>query len=91
MAAYVGLTVPPSGVLTAEQSHAVLRFAADLAQAGDDAGLSNLHTQQAARMADGPDAAAFRLLTESPVRDVSDLPRAAKEIAAAHAVVAAPK
>jgi hypothetical protein len=88
MTAYVEQFVPAGETLTPDQSHAVLRLAADLAQAGDDVGLATLRTREAEQMSEGPDAAAFRLLTESPVRDVSDLPRAAKEIAAAHAVAA---
>jgi hypothetical protein len=39
-------------------------------------------------MQDTPDGQAFRLLTEAPVRDVSDLPRSAKEMAAARTVAA---
>jgi tetratricopeptide (TPR) repeat protein len=90
LTSYVSRTVPPEGKLSPEQGHSILRLAAAMAQAGDEAGLGALRTQYAERMQATPDAAAFRLLTEAPVRDVTDLPRSAKELAAARTGVAAP-
>jgi hypothetical protein len=88
LTSYISRSVPAEGPLTPDQSHSILRLAAAMAQANDEAGLGSLRVQYAARMQDTPDGQAFRLLTEAPVRDVSDLPRSAKEMAAARTVAA---
>jgi len=86
LASLVTATVPPTGALTPEQSRLVLRLAAALAQAGDESGLAGLQTLDAARMANTADGPAFKLLTQTPVRTVTDLPRAGREMTAARAV-----
>ncbi|GGJ00748.1 hypothetical protein [Neoroseomonas lacus] len=59
---------------------ALARQAAYLALAGDDAGLSALRAAQGTRMANGPLAEAFGVLTSDPVRGLSDLPRLQREL-----------
>lgn len=59
---------------------ALARQAAYLALAGDDAGLAALRAAQGPRMAGGPLAEAFGVLTSDPVRGLSDLPRLQQEL-----------
>jgi predicted negative regulator of RcsB-dependent stress response len=63
-----------------EHRAALARQAAYLALAGDDAGLAALRASQGARMAGGPLAEAFGVLTSDPVRGLSDLPRLQREL-----------
>lgn len=59
---------------------ALARAAAYAALAGDDAALAALRQAHGARMAEGPLAEAFALLTADPLRGVADLPRLGREI-----------
>ncbi|WP_043343253.1 hypothetical protein [Belnapia moabensis] len=58
----------------------LLRQAAMLALAGDEAGLATLRKDHAARLPDGPMAAAFALLTAEHLRGLADLPRLQREL-----------
>ncbi len=86
LGAYAAKTVPPSGPLDEGQARILLRLASAAAQAGDEAMLASLRQQDLARLPEGPSAAMFRMLTESPVRGVADLARSAKEAEAARAL-----
>jgi hypothetical protein len=78
--------IPPEGPFDAAQSRMMLRLASAAAQAGDEATLARLHLQAAPRMLPGEMARLFGVLTEPPIRDATDLPRAADEVALARAV-----
>lgn len=82
-------TLPPAGPLDSAESGLVLRWASALAQVGDEAGLARLRTRYTARLPDRNDADLLGVLTEPPVQDVADLPRAAQETAAARTLPAA--
>jgi hypothetical protein len=86
LSSYVSQTVPPEGPLTPDQSHAILRLAAATEQARDETGLAGLRGQFGVRIANTQDGPAFRVLSEAPVRDVTDLPRSAKELSVARSV-----
>ena len=86
LGAYVAKAIPPSGPLDEGQARILLRLASAAAQAGDEAMLASLRQQDLARLPEGPSAAMFRMLTESPVRGVADLARSAKEAEAARAL-----
>ena len=58
----------------------LLRQAALLALAGDEAALGTLRASQATRMGEGPLADAFALLTADPLRGLADLPRLQREL-----------
>jgi hypothetical protein len=88
LVSYVSRTVPTDGKLNEEQSHIIVRLAAAMAQGSDEAGLAGLRQQYATRMQDSTEASTFKLLTQAPVRDVTDLPRSAKEMAAARTLTA---
>jgi hypothetical protein len=75
--------VPAEGRLDEAQSQILLRLASAAAQAGDDALLKRLRMQDSARLADGPAATLFRVITETAVEAPADLPRAAQEAALA--------
>ncbi len=62
------------------QHRLLLRQAAMLALAGDEAGLAALRVDYAARLSDGPLAAAFILLTAEHLRGLADLPRLQREM-----------
>jgi hypothetical protein len=51
-----------------------------LALAGDEARLAALRTQFAARLSNGPLAAAFVVLTAAHLRGLADLPRLQREL-----------
>ncbi|WP_149535823.1 hypothetical protein [Siccirubricoccus phaeus] len=74
--------VAPAGAapLPEPEQRAVLRQAAILALAGDEAALAALRTDHAARLADPRLAAAFQALTGDPMRGLSDLPRLQQEL-----------
>jgi hypothetical protein len=59
---------------------ALARAAAYAALAGDEAALAALRQAHGARMADGPLAEAFGVLTSDPLRGVADLPRLSREL-----------
>ncbi|WP_431270160.1 hypothetical protein [Dankookia sp. P2] len=78
--AHLAATLPAAPApLDDEQRRLLLRQAALLALAGDEAGLAGLR-DAAARMGEGPPADAFRLLTADPLRGLADLPRLQREL-----------
>jgi hypothetical protein len=81
--------VPASGALTPAQQDLVLRLASAASQAGDGAALRALSAGAASRLSPGPRADLFAALSIQPVREVADLPRAAREAAAAQALPSA--
>jgi hypothetical protein len=89
VAALVHKTVPASGPLDAAQQTLLVHLAGLASQAGDMAGLHQMQLEQGGRIAPGPRAELFKLLTESPVGAVADLPRSEKELNAARGVPAA--
>jgi hypothetical protein len=89
VAALVQQTVPPTGLLDTPQQTLLVHLAGLASQAGDMAALHQLQITQAGRISPGPRADLFRLLTESPVAAVADLPRSEKELKAARDVPAA--
>jgi hypothetical protein len=86
LARYAAQNIPPDGKLDPTQSGVVLRWASALGQATDEAGLAKLRAVYATRLPDKDDATLFGVLTEPPVRDPADLPRAAAETLAARAL-----
>jgi len=88
---YALRTIPAEGALDSAQGHTLLRLASAAAQAGDEKLLARLRDQDASRMPTGDIARLFTVLTEPPVRDPEDLPRAAREAASARGVPAALK
>jgi hypothetical protein len=89
LASYASKTVPSQGSLAEPQAQVLLRLASAAAQANDELLLGRLREQELARMPPGKTAELFRLLTERPVQNVGDLPRAAQEAALARDVPAA--
>jgi hypothetical protein len=89
VAALVQQTLPASGPLDIGQQTLLVHLAGLASQAGDMAALHRLQTEQGGRIAPGPRADLFRLLTESPVGAVADLPRSEKELNAARTLPAA--
>jgi hypothetical protein len=87
--ALVKRTVSPDGPLDPARQDLLVRLASVASQAGDMAALRRLHSEQAGRIAPGPRADLFNLLTQSPVGVVGDLPRSAMELSSARAVPAA--
>jgi hypothetical protein len=83
LASFVQKTVPPTGALAEAPAQAVLRLASAAAQADDEALLARLRERELPRMPQGKLADMLRLLTESPVQGVADLPRSAQEAALA--------
>jgi len=78
---HLAAALPPAPApLGRVERAAVARAAAYAALAGDDALLAALRQAEAARMAGGPLAEAFALLTGDPLRGIADLPRVAEEI-----------
>ncbi len=75
LAALATRTVPPDGGLDDGQRRTLLRLATATARAGDDAALTELRQREGGRMATGPLADMFRLLTADQVRGVADLKR----------------
>jgi hypothetical protein len=89
VAALVQQTLPASGPLDTNQQTLVVHLAGLASQAGDMAALRRLQAEQGGRIAPGARADLFRLLTESPVGAVADLPRSEKELTAARTLPAA--
>jgi hypothetical protein len=81
-------SVPASGALDETAAHLLLRLAGAAAQAGDEAMLARLRTDDLPRLPAGKLAAMLGVLTEQPVADVPDLPRAAQEAALARGLPA---
>ncbi len=84
----VASMVPAEGKLTDDQRRLLLRLASAALQAGDEALLARLRTQDAPRMAKGPLADMFTLLTAGPVQSAADLKRAGRETALARTLPA---
>ena len=80
--------VPESGVLTDAQLGIMLRLATAATRAGDEATLTSLREKLRTRVAVGPRADLFRLLTAAPVRGTADLGRARAEMGLARAITA---
>jgi len=91
LADYASKTVPPEGSLDDGQRRTLLRLATAAARAGDQAELATLREHDTERMATGPLADMFRLLTADQVRGVMDLKRSGQEAALARALPAALK
>jgi len=72
-----------NGGLDDGQAKLLLRVASDAAQAGDEDELRQLHEEFQDRMPVPELARVFALLTEKPVRELSDLSRAKREVASA--------
>lgn len=87
LARWVTRAVPQDGALDISQSALLLRLAAAAAQAGDGDMLERLRVEDLPRMPSGHAADTLTLLTQRPVHDVSDLPRAAREAALSHALL----
>lgn len=88
--ALVARAVPPEGTLDDAQQRVLLRLATAAAQAGDSGSLGQLRAKELPRLAPGPVADLFRLLTADSVQGVADLPRAGRELALARALAAEP-
>ena len=73
------LPAPPAPLGQADRA-ALARAAAYAALAGEEASLVALREAHGARMAGGPLAEAFDLLTADPLRGVADLPRLQREL-----------
>ncbi|HEX2944224.1 MAG TPA: hypothetical protein VHO91_24420 [Rhodopila sp.] len=80
------LTVPQDGPLTDVQSRLVLRLATATARAKDSGGLTALDQQYQGRIAAGPLADMFHLLTAQPVQTAADIARSGKEASLAAAL-----
>jgi hypothetical protein len=87
--AYAAHAVPPDGALDEAQARILLRLATAAAHAGDEAVLTSLRTHALARMPAGKLADMLRLLTDGPVENLPDLPRAAQQAALAQELPAA--
>ncbi|TCZ63654.1 hypothetical protein [Roseicella aquatilis] len=75
----VALPAPPAPIED-RQRRLLLRQAALLALAGEDAALGRLRAAQAGRMGHGALAEAFQVLTADPLRGLADLPRLQREL-----------
>ena len=73
-------TALPAAPLGEARHRLLLRQAAMLALAGDEAGLATLRKDFASRLPDGPMAAAFALLAAEHLRGLADLPRLQREL-----------
>ena len=80
--------VPSEGSLDDIQRRLLVRLASAASQAGDEAVLEQLRTRESLRMASGPLADMFRLLTADRVQSASDLRRSSREMALARTVPA---
>lgn len=76
---YADETVPSEGPLTETQAATLLRLATDASQAGDTPLLAALRDRDLTRLPPGQTADMLRLLTERPVQQPADLPRARRE------------
>ncbi len=88
LAAQAALLVPAEGELNDTQRRLLLRLASAASQAGDEALLERLRTQQAPRMANGPLADMFKLLIAGKIEAASDLKRSGREMALARTLPA---
>jgi hypothetical protein len=81
-------TQPAPAPLDEAARRLLLRQAALLALAGDEAALAALRAEEAARMAEGPHSEAFALITNGRLRGAEDLPRLRQELEMARAMPA---
>ncbi len=88
LAALAAQSVEPAGVLDDAAGRLLLRLAGAAAEAGDEAMLARLRTDDLPRLKAGKLADMLGVLTERPVADVPDLPRAAQEAALARGLPA---
>lgn len=86
-----GRIVPAADPLPEPATRVLIRLASALAQGGDEAGLAALRARFAARVPAGELGDMFRMLTEPPVREPAELPRAATEAALARTLPLAAK
>jgi hypothetical protein len=78
---HLSMALPAAPAMLEEaQQRLVVRQAAMLALAGDEAGLAAVRVRYAARLPQGPLAAAFALLTAEHLRGLADLPRLQREL-----------
>ena len=80
--------VPAEGLLNDSQRRLLVRLASAASQSGDEALLERLRTREAPRMAKGPLADMFALLTAGRVQSTADLKRSAREMALARTLPA---
>jgi hypothetical protein len=85
---YVDQTIPRDGPLQGPSAKIVLRLASSAAQAGDETTLASLRGRFAGRMDSDGEAHLFEVLTQPPVRDAGELPRAGRETALARTIPA---
>jgi hypothetical protein len=71
---------PPPATLDPAQQRLLLRQAALLALAGDEAGIATLRAEHAARLEGSAVAPAFAALTADQLRGLADLPRLQREL-----------
>ncbi|MBN9507476.1 MAG: hypothetical protein J0I21_00010, partial [Alphaproteobacteria bacterium] len=81
--AFAARSVPQDGTLDEAQGRILLRLASAAAQAGEEVVLTTLRTRDLPRMPPGKLADMLKLLTDGPVQNLPDLPRAAQEAALA--------
>jgi hypothetical protein len=87
--AFASKTIPAEKPISAQAAGILVRLASDAAQAGDETMLAILRQTYGARLPAGTNAEIFRVLTESPVQSIEDLPRAAAEMTEARAMAEA--
>ena len=81
LGAHIAAVLPVAPApLDVERQRLLVRQAAMLALAGDDAGLAALRAAHADRLRDGALHGAFTLLTGDPLRGLGDLPRLQREL-----------
>jgi hypothetical protein len=87
LGAHLAAVLPPAPApLPDDARRLVARTAALLALAGDEAGLAALRDAEATRMAGGPYAEAFALITAGRMGGIGDLPRIRQEVELARAL-----
>ncbi|MFC7538805.1 hypothetical protein ACFQU2_04135 [Siccirubricoccus deserti] len=81
LGAHLRDSIPPlPAPLDEPQQRLLLRQAAILALAGDEAGAAAVRAEYAPRLPDGPISEAFGALTADPMRGLTDLPRLQQEL-----------
>ncbi len=80
--------VPAEGKLDDTQRRLLVRLASAASQAGDEPMLERLRIRNSPRMASGPLADMFKLLTADRVQSAKDLQRAGREMALARTLPA---
>ncbi len=82
----VSRDVPSGGPITIAQSEVLLRFASAASVSGDTAALAELRGRDLSALPAGRALEQLRIILARPVTSVSDLPRAAREMAMARTV-----